>query len=136
MEKVIEKYNEWGTLKSILVIVGAILIIVALVFLLEFLVLLLFRKLNDLRNYNEDKLIKKLLKTKRGINSGKHDSENGQMYYECKYWKWQENKFKSIDRACSNRSDLQINYVQGYYLQKKNGKNRRYRKQIRAYYLT
>lgn len=132
---VIEKLKELGMIKSIIIIIVGLLLLYALLLLLEFLILLLFRKLNDLKNYKDEKLLKKLLKPKREIISGIHDPDNGQMYYECEFWKWQENKFKSMNRACENRQDLEIKYVQIRDLKNDRGKIRRYKKQIRAYYL-
>lgn len=136
MDGIMNKINEWGTTKSIIIFIIVLLALSLILFLIEKLILLALRKLDDSKVYNEDKLIKKLLKTKRNLNTIYHDKENGQMYYACEYWKWQENKFSSLNLACKNRPDLGVIKVISTDLKKSNHKPRRYKKQIRAYFLT
>ncbi|MDA9471099.1 hypothetical protein [Enterococcus sp. 5H] len=136
MDEIMNKINEWGITKIIIVAIIVLMALVLVGFLIEKLILFALRKLDDVKVYKEDKLIKKLLKTKRRMNKSYHDPKNGQMYYACEYWKWQENKFYSLDEACKNRPDLEVTKVISTDLKKRNNKPRRYKKQIRAYFLT
>ncbi|MEQ7243868.1 hypothetical protein ABQE30_04820 [Enterococcus avium] len=136
MNEIMNKINEWGGIKSIIVILVVLIVSVLILLSVELIILLVLRKFDDSKIYNEDKLLKKLLRTKRGLNECYHDKKNGQMYFACEYWKWQENKFRSLDKACKNRPSLGVTQVISTGLKKRNGKLRRYKKQIRAYYLT
>ncbi|WP_167630286.1 hypothetical protein [Listeria valentina] len=126
--------------KYILYFVACLAFIYAIMKLLEKMILVLLRKINDKRTYNPEKLLKRLLKPKRNQHTFVHDRNTGEKYYFLSYWVWQENKFSVLTGLFPKGSivkgtDSQVTGTGGYHTKNEKGKNRRYKREFRVYYV-
>ncbi|MGJ8730460.1 hypothetical protein ACRW9N_08320 [Listeria aquatica] len=133
--------QEWIQLGKYIIYIFIIIALLYLVIKLsEKMMLFLFRKINDKKTYSTEKLLKKLLKPKRNQHISRQDSNTGEKYYFLSYWVWQENKFSVLAGLFPKGSivkgtDSQVTGTGGYPTKNKKGKNRRYKREFRVYYV-
>ncbi|MEI5993974.1 hypothetical protein A5880_001532 [Enterococcus sp. 4G2_DIV0659] len=133
--------GEWIKIVFISIVVLALLILLVLG--IEKLLLFILSKIDDNKNYDEDRLLKQVLKLKGKKKKQKHywqrDKNTGELYYCTDHWCWQYNKVNVLsgmfkrDKKIDYTDNIVVRVAETDKLNKKN-KIRRYRKEFRVYF--
>lgn len=138
-----DKYMVKNVILFIVIFIAIILVVKLVPIIVEKVFLSILGRIDDSMQYDEDKLLKKVLKYKEGRKrttvGWKRDSGTGEVYYLMDFWVWQENKISKLskvlkkDTGIKGTNTMTIRISESKKKNKK-GNNCRYRMEFRVYF--